>query len=161
MTAGQGGLRPQGGRAGGGAKLAAISLTGVAVALAMMATALLAAVPHTLADGAAVDLFAGDVGHTVAGTLAVAALFGVAGVGLGGQLAAVVAVAAWVVVGEGVLGMFLGPDVGRWLPGRAASALAGSVVEGLSLWTAAVLLSAYCAAVASVALASPSAGRVM
>lgn len=138
-----------------GAKLAAIALTGIAVALAMMTAALAAALPLVLADGATIDLLDRDVGLTVAGTLAAAALFGLAGVGLGAllrsQVAAVVAVAAWVLVGEGLLGLVFGPDVGRWLPGRAASVLAGSDVDGLSLWSAAVLLAGYCAAVASVA----------
>lgn len=139
------------------AKVVTIGLAGVAVALAMMGAALLAALPHVLAAGAGLDLLDSEVARTAAGTVAAAVLFGGAGVGLGAllrsQLAAVVAIGAWIVVGEALLGVVFGANVGRWLPGRAASALAGSDVEGLSLWAAAVLLAGYCAVIASVASA--------
>ncbi|MGH9224493.1 MAG: hypothetical protein ACRD2W_12105 [Acidimicrobiales bacterium] len=90
------------------------------------------------------ELLDAEVATAFAGTLLAAALFGVAGVALGAllrsQLAAVVAAGAWIGVGEGVLSIVLGEGVGRWLPGRAASAVAGSDVAGLSLWGAAGLL---------------------
>ena len=140
------------------AKVVTIGVVGVTLALAMMAAALVATLAHVLTAGVGMDLLDAEVARTAAGTVAGAALFGTAGVGLGAllrsQLAAVVAVGAWIVVGEGILGLVLGADVGRWLPGRAASALAGSDVEGLSLWAAAVLLAGYCVAIASVASAA-------
>jgi ABC-2 type transport system permease protein len=138
-----------------GAKLAAIAVAGVAVAAAMMAVALLAAWPPVLADGAAMELAGADVGRTAVTTLAAGALFGMAGVSLGAlfrsQLAPVVAIGAWVVVVEAILGTVLGADAGRWFPGRAASALAGSDVEGLSLGTATALLAGYCLVAAAAA----------
>jgi ABC-2 type transport system permease protein len=118
-------------------KLVAVALVGLAVALAMMGASLLAALPHVLAAGGSPDLADAEVGRTVAGTLAAGALFGTAGVGVGAlfrsQLATVVALGAWVVVAEGVLGTVLGADAGRWFPARAASVLGGSHVEGLTV----------------------------
>jgi ABC-2 type transport system permease protein len=132
------------------AKLAAIATAGVAMATAMMTTALLAALPHLWADGGSIHLVNAEVGHTALGTLLAGALFGMAGTSLGAllrsQIAALVAVAAWVAIGEAVLGLILGPDVARWLPGGAASALAASGTHALPLWAAGLVLTGYCAA---------------
>jgi ABC-2 type transport system permease protein len=132
------------------AKLAAIATAGVVMAAAMMTTAFLAALPHVWAEGAGVHLVNAEVGRTALGTLLAGALFGIAGTSLAAllrsQIAAVVAVAAWVAIGEGVLGLILGPDVARWLPGGVASALAASGTHALPLWAAASVLAGYCAA---------------
>ena len=137
------------------AKLVAVAGAAVPVAVAMMAVAFLAMLPRVVADGAGLDLLDGAVATAVGGTVLAAALFGIAGVALGAlvrsQLAAVVVIGAWIVVGEGVIGIVAGEAGGRWLPGRAASVIAGSDVPGLPLWGAALLLAAYSAAVASVA----------
>jgi ABC-2 type transport system permease protein len=132
------------------AKLAAIAAAGVATATAMMTTALLAALPHLWADGGSIHLVNAQVGRTALGTLLAGALFGIAGTSLGAllrsQIAAVVAIAAWVAIGEAVLALILGPDVAHWLPGGAASALAASGTHALPLWAAASVLTGYCAA---------------
>jgi ABC-2 type transport system permease protein len=132
------------------AKLAAVVTAGVVMAAAMMTTAFLAALPHVWAEGAGVHLVNAEVGRTALGTLLAGALFGIAGTSLAAllrsQIAAVVAVAAWVAIGEGVLGLILGPDVARWLPGGVASALAASGTHALPLWAAASVLAGYCAA---------------
>lgn len=137
------------------AKLAAVSVAGLAVTVAMMGAALLAAAPHVLADGATLHFLDAEVGRTVAGTVAAGALFGAAGVGIGAlfrsQVASLVAVAAWVVVAEAVLGTVLGVEATRWFPAKAASYLAGSDVPGLSLAGAAGLLTGYCLAIAAAA----------
>jgi ABC-2 type transport system permease protein len=131
------------------AKLAAIAAAGVVTATAMMTTAFLAALPHLLAAGGSIALVNAEVGRTALGTLLAGALFGIAGTSLGAllrsQIAAVVAVAAWVAIGEGVLGLILGPGVARWLPGGVASTLAASGTHALSLWAAALVLTGYCA----------------
>jgi hypothetical protein len=132
------------------AKLAAIAGAGVVIATAMMITALLATLPHWWAEGGGIHLVNAKVGSTVLGTLLAGALFGIAGTSLAAllrsQIAAVVAVAAWVAIGEGVLGLMLGPDAARWLPGGVASAIAASGTHGLPLWAAALVLAGYCAA---------------
>jgi ABC-2 type transport system permease protein len=132
------------------AKLAAIATAGVVTATAMMTTALLAALPHLWAQGGSIHLVNAQVGRTVLGTLLAGALFGIAGTSLGAllrsQIAAVVAVAAWVAIAEAVLALVLGPDVARWLPGGVASALAASGTQALPLWAAALVLTGYCAA---------------
>jgi ABC-2 type transport system permease protein len=132
------------------AKLAAIATAGVVTATAMMTTALLAALPHVWAAGGSIHLVNAEVGRTALGTLLAGALFGIAGTSLGAllrsQIAALVAVAAWVAIGEAVLALILGPDVARWLPGGVASALAASGVHALPLWAAALVLTGYCAA---------------
>jgi ABC-2 type transport system permease protein len=132
------------------AKLAAITTAGVVTATAMMATALVAALPHVWAEGAGIHLVNAEVGRAALGTLLAGALFGIAGTSLGAllrsQIAAVVAVAAWVAIGEGVLALVLGPDIARWLPGGVASALAASGVHALPLWAATLVLTGYCTA---------------
>ena len=61
------------------------------------------------------------------------------------QTTAVAGAVVWVLVVEGLLVSFA-PDVGRWLPGGAASALSGVATANgglLPMWGAALLLTAY------------------
>jgi hypothetical protein len=137
------------------AKLAAVGLAGLPVAAAVMGVALLAATPALAGADAGVDLFNAEVAQTVGGNLLAGALLGVLGVGLGGllrnQLASVVLVVGWGLIGEGVLSLFAGEAAGRWLPGGTArSVIAGGDGE-LALLPAAVALAAYAAGTALVA----------
>jgi ABC-2 type transport system permease protein len=132
------------------AKLAAIAAAGAVMATAMMTTALLTTLPHVWPEGAGIHLMNAEVGRTALGTLLAGTLFGIAGTSLGAllrsQIAAVVAVAAWVAIGEGVLGLMVGPGLARWLPGGVASAIGASGTRALPLWAAASVLTGYCAA---------------
>lgn len=79
--------------------------------------------------GIAFDLSGGQLTLLILGTLAGTALWGMIGVAVGGilrnQVAAVVGLLAWVFVVENLL-FGLVPSVGRYTPGQAAQALAGS-----------------------------------
>jgi ABC-2 type transport system permease protein len=137
------------------AKLLAMAGAGAAVALAMVITAVVATIPAVVAHGASIPLGDGNVLHAVAGTVISAGLFATAGVAIGAivrsQVAALVAIAAWVVVAEGLLSVVLGGNIARWLPGGAAAAIAGSGADPLPLWGATALLAGYCASVAAAA----------
>jgi hypothetical protein len=76
-------------------------------------------------------------------------------VGVGGlfrnQTVAVVVALIWVSVAESLLVGFL-PEVGRWLPGGAASALTGVATASgglLPMWGGALLFTAYALAFAT------------
>jgi ABC-2 type transport system permease protein len=135
------------------AKLLALGVAGAVIAMAMIAIALLVvAIP--LANAASVELTAA-VAATVAGSVLAGALLAAAGVALGAlfrsQVAAIVAVALWATLGEGIISV-LAPGVARWLPGMAAAALGGGG-DGLPAWGAALLLAGYgCAAAAAATL---------
>jgi ABC-2 type transport system permease protein len=132
------------------AKLVLLGAAGAVMAAAMMGVALLvAAVP--LASAASVEVTAA-VGATVAGSVLAGALLAIAGVALGAlfrnQVAAIVAVALWATLGEGIVSA-VAPGVARWLPGMAAAALGGGA-DGMPAWAAALLLTGYgCAAAAA------------
>jgi hypothetical protein len=64
------------------------------------------------------------------------------------QLAAVLFVVGWALVGEGILSLFAGQSAAAWLPGGAAqSVIAGGDGE-LSLLPAVLVLAAYAAVLA-------------
>lgn len=131
------------------AKLVAVALVAAPVAAAMMGVALAAALPRILSQGAPLDLVDRAVAETVAGNLLAAALLGVLGVSLGAlvrnQTVALVFVAAWALVGEGVLSIVAGREAARWLPGGAAQAVISGGDGLLPLGAAAVLLAGYAA----------------
>lgn len=134
------------------AKLAALGLAGLPVAVAVMGAALLAAVPALLGVDRGIDVVNAEVAQTVAGNLLAGALLGVLGVSLGAllrnQLATVVLVVGWALIGEGILSIVSGQAAGRWLPGGAAqSVIAGGDGE-LALVPAALVLAAYAAGLA-------------
>ena len=138
------------------AKLAALALVGVPVAAAVMGAALLAALPRLLTAADTLDVFNAEVAQTVAGNILAAVLLGVLGAGLGAllrnQLATVVLVVGWSLVGEGILSIVAGQDAVRWFPGGVAqSVIAGGDGE-LGLLPAAVVLAAYAAVLAAASL---------
>jgi len=131
------------------AKVVAASLVGVALAAVTALVTLAVAVPWLEADGVDVASYRGDVALGLLGSLAATALAPVVGVGFGAlvtsQTVAITIALIWSQVVEGLLVGFL-PEVGRWLPGGAASALAGVETPNggmLPMWAAAVVLAAY------------------
>jgi hypothetical protein len=128
------------------AKALAAGIAGPLLATAMIATTALAALPVVVAEGAGVDMLRSDTAFTIAGLLGAASLLGGVGVLLGflvrSQVAAVVVVAAWALVLEGIVDTLVGGGLRRWLPGGAAAELAGNgshplAVEAavLAAWT--------------------------
>ena len=129
------------------AKLAALTLVALPVAVGLMGVAFLAALPRLLTAADGIDLLNSDVAQTVGGNLLAAVLLGVLGAGLGAllrnQLATVILVAGWSLVGEGILSIIAGQDAVRWFPGGAAqSVIAGGDGE-LALLPAAIALGVY------------------
>ena len=140
------------------AKLAALALVGVPVALAVMGAAFLAALPRLVTDAKSIDLLNGEVAQTVGGNLLAAVLLGVLGAGLGAllrnQLATVILVVGWSLVGEGILSIVAGQGAVRWFPGGVAqSVIAGGDGE-LALLPAALALAAYAGGLAIASLAT-------
>jgi ABC-2 type transport system permease protein len=131
------------------AKLVATSIVGVVLALAASVLTLAIALPWLASKHIDVDVLSGDVVAVLLGGIAATALFALIGVGVGAmvrnQTAAIAGAAVWVLVVEGLLVSFA-PDVGRWLPGGAASALSGVATANgslLPMWGAALLLALY------------------
>jgi ABC-2 type transport system permease protein len=133
------------------AKLAISALIGLAFGLA--AEILMAADASVAFAARGIDnqLTAGDYLQLLAGGAAAAALWAVAGVGVGAlvrnQVAALVGLCAWMFLVESTSESFV-PDFGRLLPGSAGLALAGNTDE-LSAAIGLVLLVLYAAAVSA------------
>ncbi len=130
------------------AKLAAYALAGIAVAALTLAVTTAVALPWMNAKGLSVSVLDGEVGHALAGTLLVAGLCGLVGVGVGAlvrnQVAALVGVLVWVVVVEGlVLSLLNVPGLGKWLPSAAAAALTNPGGGHLSRLAGGLLFAAY------------------
>ena len=138
------------------AKLAALAIIGVPVAAAVMGAAFLAALPRLLSAADSIDVLNAEVAQTVGGNLLAAVLLGVVGAGLGAllrnQLATVILVVGWSLVGEGILSIIAGQSAVRWFPGGVAqSVIAGGDGE-LALLPAAVALAVYAAVLAAASL---------
>jgi len=130
------------------AKLVAYALAGIAVAALTLAVTIAVALPWMNAKGLSVSVLDGEVGHALAGTLLVAGLCGLVGVGVGAlvrnQVAALVGVLVWVVVVEGlVLSLLNVPGLGKWLPSAAAAALTNPGGGHLSRPAGGLLFAAY------------------
>ena len=132
-----------------GAKLAAAALVGAVIALASVLLTLAVALPWLAAEDVAVSAYTSEVVAALLGSVAATVLGAVVGVGFGtmvrNQTAAITIALVWTQVVEGILVGFV-PEVGKWLPGGAASALAGvSTPNGglLPVGAAAVLLMVY------------------
>jgi ABC-2 type transport system permease protein len=136
------------------AKLGAGAVVGVGVAVAASLLTLAVGLPWLAARNVDVSLGV-DVGAPLLGGLVSTVLAAVSGVGLGAlmrnQTLAITVVLVWTSVVDALLVGFL-PSIGRWLPGGAASALAGTATaEGglLPFWGAALLLAGYALAFAT------------
>jgi len=128
-----------------------IAMLGAGLVLGLLASAVTVAVawPWLAAKAVSVSLFSSDVGLVMVAVIAVTALFGVIGVGVGAlvrnQVAAVVGALVWEFVVEPLLVALL-PSVGRWLPSGAARGLTQETLSSGSLlpaWGAAAVLLAY------------------
>ena len=135
------------------AKLAAVSVAGLVFAVVSGVLALVGSwVLIAVRGGEAV--FDRSVAEVMLGVVLCLVLYGPIGVGVGAlmrnQIAAVVAALAWTFVVEQLL-VALWPEVGRWTPGGAASAvlqlgdLATTRGDLLPVWGGALLLVAYAA----------------
>lgn len=131
------------------AKVVAASLVGIGLALVTSLVTLAVAVPWLQSEGVDVASYGGDIALGLLGALAATALAPLVGVGFGAvvtsQTLAITLALIWSQVVEGLLVGFL-PEVGRWLPGGAANALAGVETPNggmLPMWAAAVVLAAY------------------
>lgn len=128
-------------------KLAAAALVGALLGTAGYGLALAGLAVGLQVRGVEGALGAGDLAAVAAGTIGAAALWAAFGVGLGAlvksQVAAIVGFLLWLLAAEPLVSG-LAPDAGRYLPGQAGNALAGSIGEALlSQPAAAALLAAY------------------
>jgi ABC-type transport system involved in multi-copper enzyme maturation permease subunit len=136
----------------------AIALPVVTLGYALVGVAVTAGLGFGLLAARGVDAEAVDphLGAVLAGAMASVALYSLLGVGLGSlirnQVAAVVSALLWVMLVESALVAFL-PEVGRWTPGGAASAMTlDEPVRGVDLlppWAGAALFVAYGVALAA------------
>lgn len=132
-----------------GAKLAATGLVGVGVAIASSLLTLAIALPWLSAEGVDVGPRAGDIGIVLLGALLATVVSAVAGVGVGAlvpnQTVAVTVALVWMMTVEALLVSFK-PEIGRWLPGGASSALTEVATANgglLPMWGGALLLAGY------------------
>jgi ABC-2 type transport system permease protein len=113
------------------AKLVAYPLVGIALALATLAVTAAVAAGWLAAKGITPSLPDARLGRMVGVALLGPALCGLVGVGVAAlvrnQVAALVGVAVWVLVVEGLLlNLLHAPSIGKWLPSAAAKAALGS-----------------------------------
>lgn len=138
-------------------KVVAGAMAGAALGLASALLTFAVAVPWLAAEGVDVAYGSADVWLPALGGVAVTALYVPIGVGVGtllpNQVAAICASLGWVFVLEPLLLQFL-PEVGRWVPGGAASALLRAPLPDLlPAWGGGLLFLAYAAALAVVGAA--------
>jgi ABC-2 type transport system permease protein len=131
------------------AKLAVGATVGACIAVLASLLTVALALPWLEAKNVDVSLFSGDVGFPLLGALIATTLAAVVGIGVGAlltnQTLAITLMIVWTTLVESLLVGFL-PEVGRWLPTGASSALAGTATaEGglLPFWGAAVVLAGY------------------
>jgi ABC-type transport system involved in multi-copper enzyme maturation permease subunit len=136
----------------------AVALPIATLGYAVAGVALTALLGYGLLAARGVDAGAADpeILRVLGGALATVCLYSLLGVGFGSlirnQVAAIVTALLWVMLVETGLVAFL-PEVGRWTPGGAASAMTlGEPVRGVELlpaWAGALLFVAYGAAFAA------------
>jgi ABC-2 type transport system permease protein len=137
------------------AKTVAGAVGGAAMAAAMVLAACLAASVGVVVEGAQVDVDRGSASSALVGLVLGSTLLGAMGALLGlavrSQVAAIVLVAAWAIVIEGVVDTVTAGALRNWLPGVAAADLAGAGDRALA--SAAGVVLAWTAAVAGAAVA--------
>jgi ABC-type transport system involved in multi-copper enzyme maturation permease subunit len=138
------------------AKLVAYPLAGIALALVTLAFTAAVAAGWLAAKGITPSLPDARHGAALVGVVLLgAALSGLVGVGVAAlvrnQVAALVGVAVWVLVVEGLLLSLLhGPSLGKWLPSAAAAAITSPGGAHLSRLGGSLLLAGYALALALV-----------
>jgi len=130
------------------AKLVAYPLAGIALALVTLVFTGAVATAWLTAKGITPSLLDARLGHVLVGAVLAAGLCGLVGVGVAAlvrnQVAALVGVAVWVLLIEGLLMSLLNaPSLGKWLPSAAAAALTNPGGAGLSRLAGALLLAGY------------------
>ncbi len=138
------------------AKMLAHALAGFALGLACCTLTAVLAIPLLAAKNAA-SVSTSTILSVLAGALLATTLYAVMGVAVGAlvpnQIAALIGALVWLLLIEALLVAFL-PEVGRWLPGGAASAVLQASSFGgdlLAPWAGAALLFAYALAFAAIA----------
>jgi ABC-2 type transport system permease protein len=108
------------------AKVGACALLGLGFGLVCAAFCVALALPWSASEGQAISLTDGQLWAVLAGVVLSTALYGALGAGLGAllgnQVLGLLVALGWFVVVESALTAAL-PEVGKWLPGGAASAL--------------------------------------
>jgi ABC-2 type transport system permease protein len=144
-----------------GAKLAVYTAAGVGFGIVGAITAIVTTVIWLTAKDIAVPWSDAELWRTLAGGIAWNAAFAAIGVGVGALIrnlsAAVAAALAWLALVEGLLGQLLGADLSRWLPfsaGTVLGRLPASATFGMSQFQAGIVLFAYAAGFAAVAVLS-------
>ena len=137
------------------AKLVAYPLAGIALALVILVFTGAVATAWLAAKGITPSLLDARLGRVLIGAVLAAGLCGLVGVGVGAlvrnQVAALVGVAVWVLVVEGLLMSLLhAPSLGKWLPSAAAAAITSPGGAHLSQLGGTLLLAAYALAFALV-----------
>jgi ABC-2 type transport system permease protein len=137
------------------AKLVAYPLAGIALALSILAFTAAVAAGWLAAKGITPSLLDARLGRVLLGAVLAAGLCGLVGVGVGAlvrnQVAALVGVAVWVLLVEGLLMSLLhAPSMARWLPSAAAAALTNPGGGQLSRVAGSLLLAGYALALALV-----------
>jgi hypothetical protein len=131
------------------AKLAAAAVTGLVMALLSSAAVLAVGLPWLRAKGIEVAVADTGLAARVAGLAVAVALFAVLGVGLAAllrnQVAAVIVglLLWWQGIERLLLALVRQPDLERWLPMGAASALTRPGDGALPMWAGALVLAAY------------------
>jgi ABC-2 type transport system permease protein len=139
------------------AKLVAYPLAGIALTLAILAFTAAVVIGWLAATGITPSLpepVAYALGHVLLGAVLAAGLCGLVGVGVAAlvrnQVAALVGVAVWVLLVEGLLMSLLNaPSLGKWLPSAAAAALTNPGGGQLSRMAGSLLLAGYALALAA------------
>ncbi len=136
-------------------KVLAGGLLGLVLAAVSAVLTVVVATPWLQARNVDVNLLTVDVISPTAGALLSVPLAVILGIGIGGEIhnqtIAITVIDVWTSIIETFLTGFV-PDVGRWLPTGAASALGGTwTIEGglLPFWAAALVLTGYCASAAA------------
>ena len=130
------------------AKLVAYPLAGIALALTIVAFTAAVAMGWLAAKGITPSLLDGRLGRVLLGAVLAAGLCGLVGVGVAAlvrnQVAALVGVAVWVLLIEGLLMSLLNvPSLGKWLPSAAAAALTNPGGGQLSRLAGSLVLAGY------------------
>lgn len=143
-----------------GRKLVVYAAVGAFVGVVSSVTAIAAAAVWLAAKDGSLDLGASGVWSTVVGCVVWNACFAAIGVGLGALLrnviAAVAAALVWLALVEGIVGQLVG-DLAQWLPWRSGQALEGVPFPGMDVlpqWGGGVVLAAYAAVFALVAIST-------
>lgn len=131
------------------AKLTAATITGIALAVAISIVTLTVALPWLSTRDVSISSYGNQIALAILGALAATAIGGLVGVGIGSllpnQTLAVTITLIWALTLEALLVGFA-PEVGRWLPGGAASSLSGTATENggmLPVWAGALVLTGY------------------